>query len=805
MDKILIVDDQKDSRDSLREILGRDYCIVEAASGEEAVELISSDYESISAVILDLVMPGMDGYDVLGKIRNDMELVDIPIIIQTESTEEVFEVNALKMGASDFVHKPYNAELIRERLRKTIETKRTLNQIKRLASDEPTGMLTLNMFYYESQRWMSEYPDSEFDVVAEDIEHFELEEEADGAAYIIKAMSERVHKVMSQVKFLCARVYGDRFVFLFMRRPGYLDRLIKHTNELIKKDSASMAIHCKFGIYEITDKSMNIAQICGRAFAALNTIKEQYGNRTVYYDDELHNKIVREDMINSEMVSALETEQFCVYLQPKYDVNRNIIVGAEALVRWIHPVEGMISPGEFIPIFEKNGFISELDRYMWDRAAGIIEKICRTDGSCVPISVNVSRKDIENMDIVEELCQIVNRHNIRPEYIHLEITETAYMEDTEKILSVIEDLRNHGFRIELDDFGSGYSSLNMLASLPIDVIKLDMKIIQSLDRRNNSNASSIIEYTIKLANWMNIPIVAEGIETQEQMEALQHYGYSYVQGFLFSKPIPEDIFLNMLDNSRKREADSGNKTEHRERYFGKTMNMLLVEDLQLNRTILHNYFDDLFNIDEADNGQKALDILKENKNYDIILLDMYMPEMDGFQVIRSMRSSRDYDGIPILAMSSKVPHKEVEQVYSAGADAFIAKPFSAAEITQKVVDLLRCYNKLDNMEIWNLNSLISNPWVEDMWDKVYIINCENRKLCKIVGERIVDTDRLYTDIAQKEVVTLCYIATNSNDQELLTYKKHLIKNRRIVIDNNSYMVCFVKDISRAVDTVKYSK
>lgn len=242
-----------------------------------------------------------------------------------------------------------------------------------------------------------------------------------------------------------------------------------------------------------------------------------------------------EERLSADMKQGIEEEQFQVYFQPKYSLHTNQIVGAEALVRWIHPKEGMISPASFIPLFERNGLIKELDQYVWEKSAELISHWMKQKKQIVPISVNVSP-----IDIVTVLSEIVEKYEIKPELLHLEVTESTYAQDSGKIIRIVRKLQEKGFVIEMDDFGSGYSSLNMLAKLPVDILKLDMKFIQSIE--DTENAKTIIDFIIGLAKWMKLPVIAEGVENQEQLGILKAMDCDYVQGYLFAKPMPEEEF-----------------------------------------------------------------------------------------------------------------------------------------------------------------------------------------------------------------------------------------------------------------------
>lgn len=249
---------------------------------------------------------------------------------------------------------------------------------------------------------------------------------------------------------------------------------------------------------------------------------------------------VDEKFMTDSMKEALEKHQFQVYYQPKYDMKTEKVAGAEALVRWMHPEKGMISPRQFIPIFEKNGFITELDSYVWETVCQDMNKWKQQGYPAAAVSVNLSRKDLCNPRLLIILSDLLEKYKIPANYLHLEITENAYTDDYEKMIETVCELRKLGFMIEMDDFGSGSASLNMLAELPIDVLKLDMDFIQTETAR--ASGKGILGFVISLAKWLNLSVVAEGVETPEQLTILQSMGCNFVQGYYYEKPMPEKEF-----------------------------------------------------------------------------------------------------------------------------------------------------------------------------------------------------------------------------------------------------------------------
>ena len=342
---------------------------------------------------------------------------------------------------------------------------------------------------------------------------------------------------------LCGRLGADRFIWLQERRLEVNDRLTANMAEIVKEKNVVM----KWGVYEVTDRTVPVEQMCDRAQLAADSVKGQYNCHFAVYDDQMRSKLLREKAITDVMETALSEKQFIVYLQPKYSLDDNCMAGAEARVRWIHPEWGFMSPGEFIPLFEKNGFIPRLDQYVWEEVCAKMKEWKEKGYPLIPVSVNVSRADVYKADLVEKLVGLVEKYGIEPAYLHLEITESAYAENPNQIISTVERLKSLGFIIEMDDFGSGYSSLNMLNQMKLDILKLDMKFIQN--EMEKSEKQSILRFVVRLAHWMNLRVVAEGVETKEQVERLREMGCDYVQGYYFAKPMPTVEFEELLKAS----------------------------------------------------------------------------------------------------------------------------------------------------------------------------------------------------------------------------------------------------------------
>lgn len=553
--KVLVVEDNPLNRGLLCQILASDYDVLEAENGQEALDILKQYKEGISLVLLDIVMPVMDGYTFLSIMKADSAYSSIPVIVTTQNDGESDEVAALSHGASDFVAKPYRPQIILHRVASIINLRETAAMVNMIQYDRLTGVYSKEFFYQQIKDILLRNPDKQYDIICSDIENFKLINDVFGIPTgdrLLKAIADMYNKKVAG-RGICGRMNSDQFACLLERNHKYTDEMfINSTNEINEYlDVRNIAM--KWGIYYVEDRTISVEQMCDRALLAARSIKGQYGKYFAAYDDTLRNSLLKEQAISDSMESALAQEQFQIYLQPKYRIQDEKLVGAEALVRWIHPEWGFQSPAEFIPLFEKNGFITKVDQYVWDKTCAAIREWEDEGLAPISVSVNVSRADIYNADLADILMRTVQKYNLSPTDLHLEITESAYTENPTQIIDTVGHLRELGFVIEMDDFGSGYSSLNMLNEMPIDILKLDMKFIQSETAKPNSQG--ILQFIIALARWMHLSVVAEGVETNEQLNRLREIGCDYVQGYYFAKPMPCKEFKALLAKQRESDAD----------------------------------------------------------------------------------------------------------------------------------------------------------------------------------------------------------------------------------------------------------
>ena len=288
------------------------------------------------------------------------------------------------------------------------------------------------------------------------------------------------------------------------------------------------------------------AALFDRARAACNKVRGDFQNPLMIYDESMRQKEMLNQRLLNDLRSAVDERQFIVYYQPKYNIQCQPprLSSAEALIRWKHPVLGMISPGDFIPLFEGNGLISVVDSYVWEEAAKQVAKWRETYGFTLPVSVNLSRTDLFDPTLTERLKQLIENNHLDFRDIKLEVTESAYTDNARQMLELIRGLRQLGFEVEMDDFGSGYSSLNMLSSMPLDVLKMDKTFVRNIE--NSEMDYRLVKLILDIARYLNLSAVAEGVETEGQMKLLQSAGCDLVQGYYFSRPLPPEEFEKLI-------------------------------------------------------------------------------------------------------------------------------------------------------------------------------------------------------------------------------------------------------------------
>lgn len=550
--RILVVEDEFINQEILKLYLEGTYDLVLAGTGKEALEIIGSQYETLSLILLDLNLPDCSGLDLLRFVKEDVRYARLPVIVMTSDADA--EVECLTLGAIDFIPKPYpQQEVVLARILRTIEFTEDRDILRWTERDQLTGLYNKDFFYRYATQIDEHHRDYPTDAIVLNVNHFHMINDRYGKSYgdeVLQKVAAKVLEIMESTGGIVCRSEADNFLIYCPHREEYDSILEAVSGCLNEKGLSENRIRLRIGVYANVEKELDVERRFDRAKLAADSVKGNVMKVIGLYDSSMREAELLAEQLIEDFPTAIREHQFLVYYQPKFDVRPNepMLSSAEALVRWKHPQLGMVSPGVFIPLFEENGLIQALDHYVWSEAAAQIRTWKDRFGITLPVSVNVSRVDLYDPDLVDKLQDIVRRNGLNPGDLLLEITESAYTEDAKQIIGTIKQLRNVGFRIEMDDFGSGYSSLNMLTAMPIDALKLDMQFVRNAfkDRKD----TRLLEVMILLAESFDLPTIAEGVETAEQVFTLKMMGCDIVQGYYFSRPIPAEEFESFITEKK---------------------------------------------------------------------------------------------------------------------------------------------------------------------------------------------------------------------------------------------------------------
>lgn len=419
--------------------------------------------------------------------------------------------------------------------------------------DEMTGLYNKNSFLSAINQYSLQNKEKSY-IISLDIQRFRSANSLLGGKECDRVICEIGHLLKKTSANYNApytsRVYGDEFAVFLVGEKERVIEFIKEFQETAKGIVPKYDLYFFFGVAELTLET-TATDCLSESAAAKKTIKRQYGdeNNICFYSQETRKEETALDEIVSEMERALKERQFQVYFQPKVDTFTGHICSAEALVRWMHPTKGMISPGKFIPIFEKNGFIIELDWYVWEEVCKALSKWNKEGTHSLPISVNVTRLHLHNPNFIPDLLSLLKKYDVSPAFFELEFTESAIAIEGQNYNATLDSLHEHGFKIHMDDFGSGYSSLACLRALPIDVLKLDIGFLK--ESAGKDKIGKIFVSIVRMAKWIGMPVIVEGVETSEQLSFVKNSKCEYIQGYYFYKPMPLENFEQALSKENK--------------------------------------------------------------------------------------------------------------------------------------------------------------------------------------------------------------------------------------------------------------
>ena len=789
--QILVVEDNEINQEIISSILENDFNVLKANDGLEALKIIKDKRNSISLIMTDVNMPNMNGYELLDEIKKDPQYSLIPTIVLTQSNNEDEEILALQHGANDFLTKPYRPQIILHRANNLINFSETRSIVHEIKNDILTGVYTKEYFYRKAKEILSTDVENQYSFVCTNVENFKIYNDIFGQEAgdkFIKRLSQSIVDTIPETA-LVGRLNSDRFIILLKSVEERVLRKVFADRRLTNKENATINI----GVYEIIDRNVSVESMVDRARIACDAIKGQFDNHFYVYNEELRDKLLKERAINESMELSLKNREFRVFLQPKVSLKNNSIVGAEALVRWWHTEWGIVSPAEFVPLFEKNGFISVFDEYMFEEVFSLLYRMKKAKKKLVPISINVSRVDIFKLNLVDIFNRLVKKYRINPRFIHLELTESAYTESVDKIINVVNDLRELGFVIEMDDFGSGYSSLNMLSEINVDIIKLDMKFIHN--ELNNLSKANIIGFTIDLAHKMNMEVVAEGIENHEQALRLLEMGCDYAQGYYFYRPMEEKEYIKLIDSLPKNDDNFDFKEEKIKR--NDKSGLIIIDDDPLYFNYLKNSLEKRFDVINLKNLDEVKSFISTNKQeISIILINSMLDNVDAKEILKEFKKDSKLWTVPTLALinrnTSCLDSFELEDV-----DDFLCKHHPLNDVIRRIDALIRinesrktCILLKEEASHDYLTGLLNRrglEWKLDLINKndypfaVYVFDLDNLKGINDnngheLGDKVI---KLFSDVLKKRAHRDDIVCRYGGDEFILISKRAVNKNKAI--------------------------
>lgn len=438
-------------------------------------------------------------------------------------------------------------------MKSNMQLKRTLRAINEandtialLERDSRTDLYSTSGFFRHMCRLRQEQPETQFEMIVLDISNFRLLNELFGreeALRFLQKLALELLGITGSEQGVLARVYAATFYLLMPKELEFSVKVKAAVRDFLQSYPLTLSLESRLGVYIVSDTTLSDEEVCNRARLALDyeTAQEQEG--IAFYNDELHDKLLEEHQFLDRVPEALKNGEFKLYLQSKTDMQTKKVVGAEALVRWIHPELGFIAPDRFIPLLEREGMIYGVDKFIWESACEILEERNRRGLAMLPISVNVARNDLYEPTLVQDLKAMLERHGLEPANLRLEILERAYVKNSRRSYQILTELRSLGFIIEMDDFGIEESSLSMLAEMPFDILKLDRHfLVRAL---SNKRYVEVMRFIIQMGHSLQMEIIAEGVENEEHASLLLALGCRYAQGYYYCKPQPAAYFLEI--------------------------------------------------------------------------------------------------------------------------------------------------------------------------------------------------------------------------------------------------------------------
>lgn len=538
---VLVLESKDEEAQAIKKIISPFFYVICFTNKEEAIAYLHNNSNQVSTAIINFE----NAFDLLENIRGCTSLENLPVLVTITKLKPEEEEKLYSLDVIDFLKKPFNESRVRARVKTAVKLSDAHKVINELERDELTGLFTRQAFLHRTEQCRIQNPQKNYCIIGFDFDNFKSSNTLYGEEKCNEFIAYTAKRLVAMIpQGIVGRFGGDQFIAFFEYKDQVDIAVITKIRDFFLEHAPIPHQKVKMGIYAPVDRELEMVLCCDRAFLAIREIKGIYGKDIAFYESSLQQQLLNEQRILETMERALEEDQFKIFYQPKHETITGNIAGAEALVRWIHPEYGFMQPSQFIPLFERNGFITKLDMYILTQVCTDIKRWKQNGFPMVPVSVNISRRDFLEHDCFERMIKKIDEMEIDHSLLHLEVTESLYSENTELIVSKVKKAQELGFLIEMDDFGAGYSSLGLLSSFPLDVLKLDISFVKNIE-----NNKIVIENVIKMAHRMGFLTVAEGAESNEQFKTLKSLGCDFIQGFYFSKPLSTNDFENYIKKS----------------------------------------------------------------------------------------------------------------------------------------------------------------------------------------------------------------------------------------------------------------
>ncbi len=477
--------------------------------------------------------------------NNTFRHTEIKLIPIEYDGNEVVRCFLVEKDVDDVISKEReNLALLQDALNRV---ERTQNALSTFIYDRLTGLYSKEYFYDKAKELLQKNLEKEYIFLALDIEDFKAFNSIAGIKEgdrLIKYVASILDTLLKNSPILYGRSNADAFIVMMENNPHKVSYFEENVLQTIEEYEFDIPIKLIFGEYVIKNKDEEIALIHDKAVLASKTCKGKFGKNIARYTKEMEESVNLQRTLSQDMEYAITAGEFEVYFQPKYDVQTLKICGAEALVRWNHRKEKLISPALFIPLFEQNGFIRNLDYYVWEHCC----KFIKSNNIEIPLSINVSRANMFSSDLQERILHLLEKYNMVPKQLYLEFTESLYYNDTGNMQKILTQMQEQGLILSMDDFGTGYSSLSMLKNVTVHELKIDASFVDF--NQDDEKALLILETIVTMSKKLQLQVTVEGVETKEQLEIIKNLGCDTVQGYYLARPMPEQNFLELLEKEK---------------------------------------------------------------------------------------------------------------------------------------------------------------------------------------------------------------------------------------------------------------